>query len=182
MKFFQLFCVWKTLHFVFIFERHFTESKILIWRCFFQYLIDTALCLLVSMVSDESWRPHLCFFINNVSFFPLSAFKIFTLSLFLRNLNMMCHSVIFLIILVFEFTWDLWMGTFIVYIKFENFIAIMSSDMFSVYPSLSFWDFHYTFVSHLKFSYSSLMPFSFFNIFYSCFASFCIIFISVFSH
>ena len=70
-------------------------------------------------------------------FFSLAAVKMFSLSLMLRNLIVMCLGVTCFIFLVLGVCWVPWISQFIIFIKFGKLWAIISSNIF-LFPLVSF--------------------------------------------
>lgn len=103
-------------------------------------------------------HPSHFIFLHNMSFYsPLSAFRIFSLSLVLSSFILMCQYS-FLHISVLRICCVLWICTFIAFIKFGNFSTIISSDICSAFSSSEALITHI--LSCLKLSHSSMMLYS----------------------
>ena len=121
--------------------------------------------------------------------FPLAAFKFFSLSLVPINLSVLCLGMVYFMFCQFESQWDYWICEYRVFTKFAYILAIISSNVFFLFPSPStLFDnpikhkvgsfiLYHNFLMHLLFSQSllflcaSLWLFSFgcslFQIYYS---------------
>ena len=105
----------------------------------FHHLKDVPHHLLAFIVSEEKSTVIVIFVPFYLSFLcSLFSFKIFSLSLALRNLTMVCLSIFFLF-LVFEICWDSQIFGFWDFIKSRQFSAILSSSIFLLSLLLSFF-------------------------------------------
>lgn len=122
---------------------------------FFYYFNNVASwCILLHCVCCY---PYVLFHIMYL-FTPLAIFYIFSLSLILNNLIMMCFSVVFLILFNVGFVEFLEYAEFLsslkfkISIKFENFLIFISSNIFFCHALsfLTFEDSNYTYKKSLK--------------------------------
>lgn len=83
--------------------------------------------------------------------FLLAAIKIFSLSLVLSNLNMLCHGMFLFMFIVLEFHWASQICEFVIIIKFGKFPVIFSLNIFCILISLfSPLDTNYTYINQLE--------------------------------
>ena len=106
-------------------------------------------CHLAYIISDEEFDIFPIFVLYVTCVFFRAAFKIFCLSSFLRNLIIICHTIIFFTFLVLEVHWDSKICEFSDVMKFENFQSFLYIFSCSL-TNLSFGDSHCMYFRLLK--------------------------------
>lgn len=159
--------MWKKF-FSFILKYITTKHRIL----GYSVLLSVPWILLCSRFHYFQWEIGYCLFLF---LFLLSAFKIFSFSLVLRNLIMVWLGVVIFIFLVFGVHLVPWKCEFIILFRFGNFQPLFLQIFFSVFPL-----FGGTFTKHkLGCLRLSISHWSFFLLLLFITVSFCIIFIAM---
>lgn len=125
------FSIWMSKKKNFILSLLFKRQRLPCWQFSPFSTIELSLHnVLVCIISKEKSASIFVFFSSgcNVSFFfSPSTFKISYLLLHLRNLTMICLSLVFFMFLVLRFHWDSWLCELIVFIK----LGLFSQPVFS---------------------------------------------------